>query len=61
MYKRLFGRVKDLWMLDTGLGPSHGDFEAILDNECDELMMEADEEDDVVVKIISDDVRSRTL
>lgn len=26
MYGRLFGRVKEIWMLDMGLGPIHGNF-----------------------------------
>lgn len=55
MYMRMIGRVKELWMLDMRLGPCHGDFEAILEDEYDKLMMEADEENDVVVEVNSDD------
>lgn len=29
LFRRLFGRVKEIWMLDMGLGPCEGDFGAL--------------------------------
>lgn len=46
----MFGRVKEIWMLDMGLGPFHGDFETLLEDEYEDLMMRADEEDNEVVE-----------
>lgn len=43
LYFRLFGRVKELWMLDMGLGPIHGDYQVVSEEEYEFLMMEAEE------------------
>lgn len=42
-------------MFDMGLGPYHGDFEALLEDEYEDMVMEADKEENEVVKVISDD------
>lgn len=39
LFRRLFVIVYELWMLDMGLGPIRGDFQALSENE----MMEEDE------------------
>lgn len=55
VFRRMFGRVRELWMLDMGLGPRGGDFESLLEDKYDDLMREADEEDDDVVEILDDE------
>lgn len=46
LFRRLFGRVKELWMPDMGLGPITGDFQVLSEEEYDDmLMMEAEEEE----------------
>lgn len=52
--------MKELWMLDMGLGPCHGNFETILKDEYEDLMMESDNEDNVVVEVIYDDDSKKT-
>lgn len=42
LYRRLFGRVRELWMLDMGLGPNFGDFQVMGEDEYEMMEMEAD-------------------
>lgn len=60
LFRRLFGRVKELWMLDLGLGPIAGDFQVVSEEEYEAmLMMEAEEEEmEANVVQISDDSSS---
>lgn len=51
VYRRMFGRVRQLWMLDMGIGPIEGDFGALTEDEYDELMMDEAEENDAIVQI----------
>lgn len=43
LYRRLFGRVKELWMLEMGLDPIHDNFQVLSEEEYDFMKMEADE------------------
>lgn len=43
LFRRLFGRVRELWMLDMGLGPYAGDFQVMGEAEYEMMEMEADE------------------
>lgn len=55
LFRRMFGRVKEIWMLDMRLGPCEGDFGAPGEDEYDDLMLEAEEEDEAVVEISDDE------
>lgn len=58
LFRRLFGSVKELWMLDMGLGPIRGDFHALSEDEYDDIMMEDEEEEMLganVVEISNED------
>lgn len=55
LFRRMFGRMRQIWMLDMGLGLYEGDFRALTEDEYDDLMMEADEKDDVFVEISDDE------
>lgn len=39
----LFGRVKELWMLDMGLGPIHGNYQVVSEKEYEMMQIEAEE------------------
>lgn len=43
LYRRLFGRVKELWMLDMGLGPIQGNFQVVSEDEYEFMQLEAEE------------------
>lgn len=43
LYRRVFGRVMELWMMDLGLGPIHGIFQVVSEEEYDFMQMEANE------------------
>ena len=36
--RRLFGKVKELWMLDMGLGTNKGNFEALSEDEYEDWL-----------------------
>lgn len=55
VFRRMFGRVRQLWILDMGLGPIEWDFGALIEEAYDDLMMEAGEEADAVVEISDED------
>lgn len=57
VYRRMFGRVRKLWMLDMGLGINVGDFEVLTEDEYEEYLLEQVEEEmmDNGVVEISDD------
>ena len=44
--RRWFGEVKELWMLDMGLGTSQGEFELILEDEDEDWLWEGEELDE---------------
>lgn len=50
--RRLFGRVKEIWMLDMGLGACHGDFEVISENEYEKALLYAEDEELMDEKVI---------
>ncbi|KAL1817929.1 hypothetical protein ACET3Z_020503 [Daucus carota] len=43
--RRLFGRVKEIWSLDMGLGAIHGGFEAMSEEEYEDWLWEAEEDE----------------
>lgn len=43
LFRRLFGRVKELWMLDLGLGPINGNFQVLAEDEYEMMELEAEE------------------
>lgn len=55
LFRRMFGRAIENWMLDMGLGPCEGDFGALTEDEYDVLMMKAEEDDEAVVEISDDE------
>ncbi|KAL1808734.1 hypothetical protein ACET3Z_025724 [Daucus carota] len=50
--KRLFGKVKELWSLDMGLGTTKGNFEAMSEEEYENWLWEDEEEEDQEAGII---------
>lgn len=44
IFRRLSGRVKEHWMVDMGLGACHGGFEAMSENEYEDMLLEEEEE-----------------
>lgn len=57
LYRRMFGRVREIWMFDMGLGFAEGDSEPISEDEYDDLMLEQEVQEllDAEVVEISDD------
>lgn len=43
LYMRLSGRLKEIWMLDMGLGPIHGNYQVLAKDEYEMIEMEAEE------------------
>ncbi|KAL1807391.1 hypothetical protein ACET3Z_024381 [Daucus carota] len=44
--RRLFGEVKELWMLDMGLGTSKGNFDTMSEEEYESWLWADDEEEE---------------
>lgn len=57
IYRRFFGGARQIWMFDMGLGFAEGDFEAISEDEYDDLMLEQEVHEmlDAEIVQISDD------